>query len=199
MNLISALLLAAGKGKRMKRVKQLLPLGERSMVEVSLKNLQSSRVDEIIIVLGFAADRILPLVKGKEKVRPVINPCFREGMSTSIHHGLKAIHPQAKGIIIALADQPFITSEIVNLLIERFSEGGKGIVVPVYQGRRGHPVIMDRERYERELLGLRGDVGGKEIVERHPEDVLAIEVSSSGIVVDIDDWEEYEKIQGRVR
>jgi molybdenum cofactor cytidylyltransferase len=192
---ISALLLAAGKGERMKRIKQLLSLGGESMVEVSLKNLQSSRVDEIIVVLGFAAERILPLVKGKEKIRPVVNPGFREGMSTSIHHGLKAVDPKTKGVLIALADQPFISSEIIDLLIERFAEGGKGIVVPVYQGRRGHPVILNRERYEGELFALRGDVGGREIVRRHPEDVLEVEVASSGVVSDIDDWDDYKTIK----
>ncbi|MBW2038146.1 MAG: nucleotidyltransferase family protein [Deltaproteobacteria bacterium] len=190
---ISALLLAAGEGERMRGIKQLLPLGEKSMVEASLDNLQASQVDEIIVVLGFAAERILPLLKGKERVKVVINPSFLGGMSTSMHYGLRVIDPQSKGVLIALADQPFIPPEVVDLLIERFAEGSKGIVLPVYQGRRGHPVILDRERYEGELFGLRGDVGGREIVKSHPEDVLEVEVFSSGVVLDIDDWEEYKE------
>lgn len=192
---ISALLLAAGEGKRMEGVKQLFSIGDKSMVEVSLSHLQTSQVDEIVAVLGFAADMILPLIEGKDRVKVVMNPYFREGMSSSIHYGLRAVDPQAKGILIALADQPFISSEVIDVLIEGFAQGSKGIVLPVYQGQGGHPVIFDRERYEGDLFELRGDVGGKEVVRRHPEDVLEVEVSSSEVLLDIDEWDEYTRIQ----
>jgi molybdenum cofactor cytidylyltransferase len=193
---ISALLLAAGKGERMGGVKQLLSLGEQRMIEASLHNLQVSRVDEIIVVLGFAADEIRPLVEGTERVKVVINPRFAEGMSTSIHQGLREIDPRATGILIALADQPFIPPEVINALIEGFATGAQGIVLPAYEGRRGHPVILDRKKYEGELLKLQGDVGGKEIVGKHPEDVLEVEVASQGVLMDIDAPEDYQGIEG---
>lgn len=164
------------------------------MVEVSLSNLQASKVDEIVVVLGFAADVILPLIEGKHRVKVVMNPSFREGMSSSLHRGLRAVDPQTKGVLIALADQPFISPAVIDLLIERFAEGSKGIVLPVYQGQGGHPVIFDRERYEGDLFELRGDVGGKEVVRSHPEDVLKVEVSSSEVLLDIDEWDEYTRI-----
>jgi len=191
---ISALLLAAGKGERMGEVKQLLSLGEKRMIEAALDNLQGSRCDEIIVVLGFAVDEVRPLVEGKERVMVVINPQFKEGMSTSIQQGLKEISPRAKGILIALADQPFIPPEVINALIEGFQGGAKGIVLPVYEGKRGHPVILDRKKYEAELFELQGDVGGKEIVGKHPEDVLEIEVASKGVVIDIDAPEDYQGV-----
>jgi len=177
-------------------VKQLLSLGERSMVEAALANLQGSRCDEIIVVLGFAAAEIRPLMEGKERVKVVINPRFAEGMSTSIHQGLRAMNICATGILIALADQPFIPPEVINTLIEGFATGAKGIVLPVYEGKRGHPVILDRKRYEGELLGLQGDVGGREIVRDHPEDVLEVAVASKGVLVDIDAPEDYQGVQG---
>ncbi|MBN1254632.1 MAG: nucleotidyltransferase family protein [Deltaproteobacteria bacterium] len=193
---ISALLLAAGRGERMGGVKQLLPLGEQRMIEAALGNLQKSRVDEIIVVLGFAAAEICPFVEGKERVTVVMNPLFEEGMSTSIHEGLLALDPRASGILIALADQPLIPPEVINKLIEGFVTGAQGIVLPAYQGQQGHPVIFDRKRYEGELLALQGDVGGREIVETHPDDVLEVEVASRGIVIDIDAPEDYKNIQG---
>jgi molybdenum cofactor cytidylyltransferase len=183
---ISALLLAAGKGERMGGVKQLLSLGEKRMIEAALHNLQASRCDEIIVVLGFAADEIRPLVEGKDRVKVVINPQFEAGMSTSIQQGLKEINPRATGILIALADQPFIPSEVINALIEGFQAGAQGIVLPVYEGKRGHPVILDRKKYEAELLKLQGDVGGKEIVRVHLDDVLEVAVASKGVLIDID-------------
>ncbi len=175
-------------------VKQLLSLGEQRMIEASLANLQNSLVDEIVVVLGFEAEKILPFVQGQDKVTVVINPRFREGMSASIHHGLRAMNPRATGILIALADQPFIPPEVTNDLIEGFARGDKGIVLPVYQGQRGHPVILDRNKYESELLALEGDVGGKEIVENHPEDVLEVEVFSPEVLIDIDSWEDYQRV-----
>jgi molybdenum cofactor cytidylyltransferase len=196
---ISALLLAAGKGERMGGVKQLLSLGERRMIEAALDNLHGSRCDEIIVVLGFAVDEVRPLVEGKEGVTVVINPQFEEGMSTSIQQGLKEISPRATGILIALADQPFIPPEVMNALIEGFQAGIKGIVLPVYEGKRGHPVILDRKKYEAELLELSGDVGGKEIVQGHPEDVLEVAVASKGVLMDIDAPEDYQGNQGGSR
>jgi molybdenum cofactor cytidylyltransferase len=193
---ISALLLAAGMGERMGGIKQLLTIGEQRMIEVALDNLLNSRCDEIIVVLGFAAAEIRPLVKGKEGVKVVINPKFEEGISTSIHQGLRAVDPRTTGIIIALADQPFIPPEVINTLIEGFQAGIKGIVLPVYQGKRGHPVILNRKKYEGELLDLQGDVGGKEIVRNHPEDVLEVAVASKGVVMDIDAPEDYKDIRG---
>jgi molybdenum cofactor cytidylyltransferase len=192
---MSALLLAAGKSERMGGVKLLLSLGEKRMIEAALANLQGSRCDEIIVVLGFATEEIRPLVEGKERVKVVINPQFAEGMSTSIHEGLQAISSRATGILIALADQPFIPPEVINKLIEGFQTGVQGIVLPVYEGKRGHPVILDRKKYEEELLALQGDVGGKEIVGKHPEDVLEVAVASKGVVIDIDAPEDYKAMQ----
>lgn len=189
---ISTLLLAAGKGERMGEVKQLLSLGRKRMIEAALDNLLGSRCDEIIVVLGFAADEIRPLIEGKERVKVVINPEFEGGMSTSIQQGLKEISPRAAGILFALADQPFIPSEVINALIEGFQAGVKGIVLPTYEGKRGHPVILDRKKYETEIFDLRGDVGGKEIVSKHPEDVLEVAVASKGVVMDIDAPEDYQ-------
>jgi molybdenum cofactor cytidylyltransferase len=193
---ISALLLAAGKGERMGGVKQLLSLGEQRMIEAALDNLQASHVHEIIVVLGFAAEEIRPLVEGKERVKVVVNPHFEEGMSTSIQQGLKEIDPRATAILIALADQPFIPPKVINALIEGFATGAQGIVLPAYEGRRGHPVILDRKKYEGEFFDLQGDVGGKEIVSKHPEDVLEVEVASQGVLMDIDAPEDYHGIQG---
>ena len=180
----------------MGRAKQLLTLGGQRMIEAALGNLQKSRVDEIIVVLGFAAAEVRPFVEGKDRVAVVMNPRFEEGMSTSIHEGMRALDTRTSGILIALADQPLIPPEVINRLIEDFATGTQGIVLPVYQDQQGHPVIFDRKQYEGKLLALRGDVGGREIVKNHPEDVLEVEVASRGIVMDIDAPEDYKKIQG---
>ncbi|HEY4711225.1 MAG TPA: nucleotidyltransferase family protein [Dehalococcoidia bacterium] len=87
-------------------------------------------------------------------------------------------------------DQPFVDSQTINSLVEAFIANNKGIIIPVYQGRRGNPVIF-AIRYKDELLNLKGDVGGREIIKRHPDDVLEVAVNCEGILLDIDTMENY--------
>ena len=190
--MVSAILLAAGESKRMGELKLLLPFGTSTIIEKSIDNLLSSRVDEVIVVTGYKAEEVIKRIAGKE-VRIVVNPHYRQGMSTSITAGLNLIDRKAKAIMIALADQPVIDSRVVNDLIEEFCRHSKGIIVPVYQGKRGHPVVFS-VKYKKELLKLGGDVGGKEIVAQHPNDVLEVPVESRGISIDIDNLSDYEQL-----
>jgi len=186
---VSALLLAAGESQRMGRLKQLLPLGGSTLIEVVLENLLRSRLQEVIVVLGFGAEEIRPRVEAKG-VRVAVNPRYKEGMASSLRVGLDALDPRAEGILVALADQPFIPPEVIDRLIEAFQGTSKGIVVPTFQGRRGHPVIFHR-RYMEELRSLSGDQGGRELLHRNPEDLLGVEVDCPGVITDIDTLEDY--------
>lgn len=187
--MISAILLAAGESKRMGRLKQGLPLGNSTILEQSIDNLVHSRIDELIVVLGFQAQELIKKVAGRQ-VKTVINPDYEQGMSTSVIAGLHLVDDKARAVVFALADQPFIDSKIVDKLIDEFSCHSKGIVVPTYRGRRGHPVIF-AVRYKEELLRLRGDVGGRQIIKENADDVLEIPVDSECINVDIDTMSDY--------
>ena len=92
----------------------------------------------------------------------------------------------------ALADQPFIDTRTIDRLIGEFGARGKGIALPVYQGRRGHPVIFDI-KYKGELLELKGDIGGREIIARHQDDVLEVAVDCEGVIIDIDVMDLYHR------
>ncbi len=187
--MISAILLAAGESKRMGRLKPGLPLGNSTILEQSVDNLVHSRIDELIVVLGYRAQELMEKVAGRP-VKTVINPDYEQGMSTSIIAGLHLVDDKAQAVVFALADQPFIDSKIIDRLIDAFSHTSKGIVVPTYRGRRGHPVIF-AVRYREELLRLRGDVGGKQIIKENADDVLEIPVDSESINVDIDTMSDY--------
>ena len=189
--MISAILLAAGEAKRMGKPKQLMPLGERTILEHSLDNLLASRVNEVIVVVGCEADKVSKKAAGRA-VRITENPDYKNGMSTSIVKGLGLVGKGTKSVMVVLADQPFINSQIINRLIDEFETHKKGIAVPVYKGKRGHPIIF-AIKYKQELLGLTGDTGGKEILERHPEDVLEVDTGSEDIHRDIDDMKSYER------
>jgi len=181
---ISAVLLAAGNSTRMGKLKQLLPFGTSTILEQVIDNLLGSVVKEIVVVVGHRAEGVIKTASSKP-VKVVLNSDPEQGMSTSIIAGLNAVDSQAQAFMIALGDQPLIDGWIINRLIEEFHHHDKGIVIPTYQGKRGHPIIFAR-KYRHELLALRGDVGGREIVRNHLEDILEVAVNCEGIYLDID-------------
>ena len=189
MSRISAVLLGAGESKRMGVDKLSLPWGRRTMLEHSFETLLRSEVHELVVVLSIRNKGVRNLFQGR-KVRIVINPFSEMGMSASIRRGLQEIHPHCHGILIALGDQPLLKTRTINALIRAFDQGKEGIIVPSFRGRRGHPVIFHR-RFKKELLNLKGDVGGRSIIESHPEDVRVVPVKSRGVVKDVDTWSAY--------
>jgi molybdenum cofactor cytidylyltransferase len=190
--MISAILLAAGESNRMGQPKQLLPFGQSTIVERTIDNFLNSAVSETIVVLGYRDEEIRKTISGKP-VKIAINPDYQQGMSASIIAGLKQINKRARAVLIALGDQPFVDSQTINSLVEAFIANNKGIIIPVYQGRRGNPVIFTI-RYKGELLNLKGDIGGREIIKRHPDDVLEVAVNCEGVLLDIDTIESYTSI-----
>lgn len=190
--MISAILLAAGESNRMGQPKQLLPFGQSTIVERTIDNLLNSAVSETIVVLGYRDEEIRKTIAGKP-VKLVINPDYQQGMSTSIIAGLKQVDKRARAVLIALSDQPFVDSQTITSLVEAFIANKRGIIIPVYQGRRGNPVIFAIE-YKGELLNLKGDVGGREIIKLHPDEVLEVAVNCEGVLLDIDTMENYNSI-----
>ena len=187
--MVSAILLAAGESKRMGKPKLLLPFGSSTILEQAIDNLLNSRVDEVIVVVGDRAQEIIKQIANRP-VKVAINPVYHEGMGTSIASGLSLIDNRALAVMLVLADQPLIDSETINKLIEAFFSHDKGIVIPAYKGRQGHPIIFST-KYKEELLGLKGDVGGRQIIREHPDDILEVAVSSQSINIDIDTADNY--------
>lgn len=182
--MISAIVLAAGESRRMGRPKPLVSLDGRTMLQRTLDHLGATRVDEIVVVLGHRAADVLPTLKGLG-CRVVINREYRRGMSTSIRRGLQAVSPQAQAVLVVLGDQPRIGPEVIDRLVERFHRQGRSIVVPVFRGRRGHPVLFGRSLWD-QLRVLEGDIGGRQLLNRYPREVCEVEVDDPGILEDID-------------
>jgi molybdenum cofactor cytidylyltransferase len=193
--MVSAVLLGAGESKRMGRNKLSLPWGRKTVLGHSLRTLLQSDVREVIVVLWYLNDSLgwTENQRRGQTIKVVKNPYYKRGMSTSIRRGLQAIDPRAQGILIALGDQPLIKARTINALIHAFVRRSGTIVVPSFRGKKGHPVIFDR-RYFHELLKLKGDAGGRSIVERHPEEVGLVRVRSEGVTKDIDTWKDYRKM-----
>jgi molybdenum cofactor cytidylyltransferase len=113
-------------------------------------------------------------------------------MSTSIRQGLLALDEKTEAFFVVLGDQPGISKEILNQLVHEFkrTQSKKSIVLPTYHGSRGHPVLFHIQ-YKKEALKLKGDVGCRQILEEHPEDILEMETDVAAILDDLDTPEDY--------
>jgi molybdenum cofactor cytidylyltransferase len=187
--MVSAIVLAAGESKRLGRPKLLLPLGNSTILEQTIDNLLSSKVSEVVVVVGYSSEEMTRIIVDRP-VKIAVNPIYKRGMSTSIITGLNLVNNKSDAIMIMLADQPFIGSRIINKLIREFIDNNKGIVFPTYQSNQGHPVIF-ATKYKAELLKLEGDVGAREIIKKHANDILEIAVNSESVYVDIDTVSDY--------
>lgn len=196
--MISAILLAAGESKRMGRPKQLLEWQGKTLLQHVLESLINSDADEIILVLGHEADLIresLPALP----IKIVINPDYKRGMASSLMQGLLAMDARSEAFLVCLVDQPGIGPEIMNTMIREFQRANpkRGIVRPVYRGLRGHPVLIGTQYLQEALQLLQGDVGARQILMNHPEDILDIDVEEDVVLKDIDTPEEYQQYSKR--
>jgi len=189
--LIAAIVLAAGTSSRMGKPKQTLPVSGKPMLERVIDVYRNSNVDAVFVVLGANAAYVRRGVRfHKEKV--VMNPLYKKGMSGSLRLGLRAAKREADAVIVALGDQPFLSSGTVNRMIEVYSKTKAPVVVPVYRGVRGNPVLFDSSLFP-EIMQIRGDKGAKSVVQRHQDGLKEVAVEDRGILVDIDTPSDYLK------
>jgi molybdenum cofactor cytidylyltransferase len=187
--MIRALVLAAGESRRMGKPKLLLPFGDKTIIEYILDNIRQSKADRILVVLGSHRKEILDKI-GDRTVETVINHRYREGMLSSIQTGFAALSDDTTAVLVYLGDQPLIPSSVADGLIEAYKGARKGIVLPVYKKRRGHPILIDI-KHKQEILDLSPDIGLRALVHNHPDDILEVEVDTPHILKDIDKPEDY--------
>jgi molybdenum cofactor cytidylyltransferase len=112
-------------------------------------------------------------------------------MFSSILCGIVGLPDSADGALMVLADQPQIDAAVVRGVAKAYREGEKGIVIPTFGGKRGHPALVDLRRYRAEITGLSGEAGLKPVMRGHPEDTLELPVDDGRILRDIDTPEDY--------
>jgi len=174
--------------------KQLLKIHGKTMIENVVEKAIKSRLNEIIVVLGYKSEIIREYIEKysnrSKPVKIVYNPDFRRGLSTSLKAGLKAINRESRAAVFILADQPLIKIETINQLIEVHSSMDCLIVAPIYRGRRGNPVLVDRRLFE-EIFKLEGDVGARPLIKRYVNRVVYVATNDPGVIMDIDTMEDY--------
>jgi molybdenum cofactor cytidylyltransferase len=191
---ISVVILAAGGSVRMGRPKLALPLQGKTLLELAIAPVLASGIRDIVIVTG--EDQASIGERIPSNVRIVTNPRSREGIATSLQTGITAVSSRSQAIIFSLGDQPFVTTEVYRMLIERYRRHMKALTYPVFGGNRGNPVLFDRRLWNA-LMALKGDEGGKQIFASVPDQEKAgVTVSCPGILQDIDTQEEYARMSG---
>ncbi len=191
MSKIATVILAAGASTRLGFNKLCTRLNGKAVVRKTVEVFLESRPDdEIIVVTGFERERVERELRALP-VKCVYNPSHKEGMSSSVKAALPHLQ-KTELVLFHLGDKPFIEPPAIHRIIESYGRDGMRIVVPVHEGIKGHPVLMDTKSIKRYLPvegSLEGDVGLRDIIEKHGEETLFVE-GGEGAVLDLDTEED---------
>lgn len=195
---VTAVILAAGEGRRMGQPKQLLPWGVRTVLGETLHQVSHSLVHETIVVTGHEAETIsaeLARFDGWPPPRLIHNARYREGeMLSSLQTAVKQLDEGVTAVLVILADQPMIASSTYDQLLVAFWEGKGELIAPVFNGRRGNPVLIGRHYFD-ELLRLPVGAAPRALLQAHPDALYLLPVETESVICDLDTSEEYERLR----
>jgi molybdenum cofactor cytidylyltransferase len=181
---VAAVVLAAGRSARMGANKLVEDVAGAPMIARVVDALLGAAVAPIVVVTGHKGGRVRAALAGRA-VELVHNPEHARGMGTSLAAGVAALRG-CDGALVCLGDMPWIRAEHVRALMRAFDPGrGRAICVPVYRGRRGHPVLL-AARFFAAMAALDGDAGARSIIAAHPELVYRVDMGDDAVLIDID-------------
>ncbi len=197
---ITAIVLAAGPSRRMKsHNKLLLDFRGRPLVAHVVETVLAAGLGDVVVVLGHEAQEVRRVLESYP-VTFVHNDRYMEGMSTSIQAGVNAAPPDTSGYMICMGDLPLIEPSELQMLTDAFATSfepdGRRIIVPYHSGESGNPVIFQSD-FKPEILAHTGSGGCRSIVERHRDNVVAVEMKSNHVLCDVDTLETYEALMSR--
>jgi molybdenum cofactor cytidylyltransferase len=193
VNPVAGLVLAAGASTRMGTPKQILPAGDALLVERVLAQSLYSKLDLVVLVLGFMAKEIRGKIRfGRDSSRLEIveNSGYEQGISSSILAGLSHVEKNFDHVMILLGDMPYITSGVINRLLDGYLESGLPLGALRVRGQRSHPVIIGRPFFPA-LHRLTGDQGARDLFINHGDQVCLVEPGEDYDDTDIDTYEDY--------
>jgi molybdenum cofactor cytidylyltransferase len=190
---IVAVVLSAGESSRMGRPKALLPIDGQTFIERIVAALKQTKVGKIIVILGHNARELQSKISHLP-VEILINTDYKLGQLSSLQLAVRNLQPDldCDGMLVHLVDHPYLAPALVEEMIRRFYETRKRIIVPIFHGKRGHPVIFSNALFD-EILSAPMEEGAKAVVNAHRAETLEIETEEEGIAVDIDTPELYQQ------
>lgn len=193
----SAILLTAGKSTRMGSLKALLPWKGTTLLQHQLVQVNLSKVDQLIVVLGYQSTKLLPYLENGS-AQLVWNEHYEMGKTESIKKGLLSLNGNSDCIIIASVDQP-MSQTLIDAMINRFIETKSKIIIPVYNGKRGHPILFSTELLE-ELRQINEETNGlKAIVHKRKQEISELTVEDCSVLFNFNSPKDYEAgiLEGR--
>ncbi|MEC4814280.1 MAG: nucleotidyltransferase family protein [Scytonema sp. PMC 1069.18] len=188
---IGLILLAAGASTRMGTPKQLLQYQQQSLLRHMVEVAVASVCNPIVVVLGAYADRIRPEAE-LYNVRIVENHRWSEGMGTSIRCGMEALHDDVEAVVLMLCDQPFVSTQIINQLVNVFQATDRQIVASEYGGVQGVPALFKHNLFA-QLLTLNGAAGARQVIKQNAGKVFGLPFPEG--IFDLDTYNDYEQFQ----
>ena len=193
--MISALLLTAGFSERFGSPKALAPLTSSTcVIEHLQKALLDSPVDDIVIVLGADAQKIKPRILKNKRIRSVINADYHLGQTSSFQKGLKHLSLKTRGVLLLPVDYPFIKTDTIHILCDQFLLSPSKIMIPSFNGRKGHPPIFPIS-LKKDFLALDHSQGINTVAQEHQSAAVIYPVDDSGVIKSFNTPEEFKKIK----
>ncbi len=189
---VAGVVLAAGSGLRMGRIKQLLPFRGAPLLAHVVASARGAGLQPVVVVLGHCAAWIHREVD-LAGTRVVVNPDYRRGQSTTLIRGLEALPPACPAALFLLGDQPLISAELIARVLAGYRLTRAPVVLPTFRGRRGNPVLIDRSLFDR-LARLTGDEGARGLFQDCAGQIQRIAVDDPGIHLDVDTWQDYQDL-----
>ena len=172
----------------MGKPKALLPFRGRTFLENILDAISRSSIQNTVIVIGHHRDEITARLKLPNLV---FNPDYEQGMITSFQTGIRALPPHSDGAVLFLVDHPVVEAATIDALVK--NSASNRIVIPVFKGRRGHPVLFAAEALQ-EVLALPPSQGANIVVRKDPSRIMELAVDAPGVLIDVDTPEDFEKL-----
>ncbi len=194
---VTAVILAAGEGRRMGQpTKQLLPWGSTTVLGQTIRNVQQTAVHHTLVITGHEAAAVQQIAHsaGAETLH---NPAYATGeMLSSLQTAVHALDESVTAVLVLLGDQPMVQPETMDLLLAAYWQGHGDLVAPVFEGRRGNPVLIGR-RFFAELLALPPGDAPRTLLCRHADQLHLVPVPTDDILRDLDSPEQYERERSR--
>lgn len=182
--------MASGFSRRLGEDKLTLRINGLACIERVIKAVIHSDIGDVILVYR---DNKVKEIADKYKLKTVYNRDAEKGQSSSIKTGINVSQPSTTGFLFITGDQPFLACDVINKIINGYKANLDYIMVPLYDGNKGSPVLFPRE-FRKDLLKLNGDFGGKEIIKANSNRVKYIDIPDARFGIDIDTIEDYKKV-----